>query len=155
MNGPKDDLTSRRLGVLANRLEDSLGPAVTVERDDSTVPGCLVRVTPTRDDALGLVWMDLWGEVILETAGGPGGRWELSRSDEDLDLLEDIIESVVAGRVIEVFGPARSRVTVTLSGGRRLSERGARALEGCVPMPFWTKWGRKVRYSPYTEDLTA
>jgi hypothetical protein len=61
---------------------------------------------------------------------------------------------VIAGRVVEVIGPSRSRVTVTLADGRTDTTSGATELSGCLPMPFWTKWGRKVRYTPYTDDTT-
>ncbi len=151
---PVEEPPSKRLRQLADRLERSLGEAAAIENDTSTVPGSLVRITPTRNDALGLVWIELRYGVVLETSGGPGGRWELSRSEEDIDFLEDIVESVIAGRVVEVFGPARSRVTVTLADGRTFSERGAVASEGCLPMPLWTKWGRKVHYAPYAVSHT-
>lgn len=138
----------------AARLERSLGGAVTVERRSPTDRSSLVTFTPTNCDALGLAWFEGVGQVTVWTAGGPGGRWELSASDEDLDLVEDIVQSVVEGRASEVVGPSRSRVTVTLSSGRELSASGAAGLSGFVPVPFWTRWGRKIRYRPYCEDLT-
>lgn len=61
-------------------------------------------------------------------------------------------DALVAGRVSEVFGPGRSRVTVTLADGTSQSELGLTAPAGCLPLPFWTRWGRRVHYTPYRAD---
>jgi hypothetical protein len=138
------------LAAFVDDLERSLGDAVTIDRSD--VPGDGVCLTPSRDAALAVGWMDFGDEIYLETLGGPGGRWELRRSPQDIEFLESIVRSVVEGRVTEVFGPSRSKVTVTLADGTRCWEQGADAGEGCLPMPFWTRWGRTVEYTPYLAD---
>jgi hypothetical protein len=155
MPDPQDTDPSARLERFAARLERALGGAVSVERSSPTDRASMVTFTPANPGALGVAWFEGVGQVTVWTAGGTGGRWELSASDRDLDLVEDIVQSVVEGRVSEVVGPSRSRVTVTLSSGRELSASGAAGLSGCVPLPFWTKWGRKTRYGPYSEDLTV
>jgi hypothetical protein len=144
------DTAAESLAALVDDLERSLGDAVTIDRSD--VPGDGVTLTPSRDTALAVGWMDFGDEVYLETLGGPGGRWELRRSTQDIELLESIVRSVVAGRVTEVFGPSRSKVTVTTADGMQYSERGSVAGEGCIPLPFWTRWGHKVEYTPYLGD---
>lgn len=146
---------SARLARLAAQIEEALGDSVNVERSNPIERTSLVKITPARDDALGVGWFEGLEQVIAWTDGGLGGRWELSTTEADLDLLEAIIQSVIAGRVSEVLGPGRSRVKVTLSDGRTLSETGHSAPGGCVPLPFWTKWGRKVRYAPYRKDLAG
>ncbi|MGB3053392.1 MAG: hypothetical protein WBB52_00955 [Acidimicrobiales bacterium] len=147
------DSAAESLTALADELEHSLGDAVTIDR--WAVPGDGVTLTPTRNTALAVGWMDFGDEVYLETLGGPGGRWELRRSRQDIEWLESIVRSVIAGRVTEVFGPSRSQVTVTTEDGKRYSERGAVAGDGCIPLPFWTRWGQKVKYTPYLEDTPA
>lgn len=141
------DPAADALAALVDDLERSLGDGATIERAD--VPADGVTLTPSRDSALAVGWMDFGDEIYLETLGGPGGRWELSRSSQDIELLEAIVRSVVAGRVTEVFGPSRSKVTVTTADGKQYSERGSVAGEGCIPLPFWTRWGHKVEYTPY------
>jgi hypothetical protein len=153
MSDPRDTDASGRLLRFAERLERALDDEVSVERSNPTDRASLVQFTPANRDALGVGWFEGVGQVTVWTAGGPGGQWELSASDEDLDLVEDIVLSVVAGRAMKVAGPGRSRVTLTLSSGRELPARGASPPAGCVPLPFWTKWGRKTRYGPYCENL--
>ena len=138
-----------RLEALANDLERSLGDAAVVEREVyDGLRGHVVTIRPRRSDAVTIWWADLDMEVILDLPG-TGGRWELGPSDSDLDLLEAIVRSVIDGRVSEVRGPARSRVTVTLGDGKSQTTSVGQAPVGCLPMPFWTRWGRKVQHSPY------
>ncbi len=81
-----------------------------------------------------------------------GRRWELGTTQQDLDMLEGIVRSVVAGRVEEVHAPGRSHVTVTLADGSRSSETG---YESCLPLPlpFWRRWSRRTIYSAYLPPL--
>jgi hypothetical protein len=83
-------------------------------------------------------------------AGHEGGWWELGRMDYDVDFIEDVVRSVIAGRAGETFAPRRSRVDVTLGDGTVVHETGR---DGCLsvlgPLVGWTRWGRQVRYLPY------
>lgn len=151
---PREGATSKGLSQFADDLELSLGRSAVVERcNDLVLRG--VTVTPTRVDALAFGWVEFGDEIVLETMGGPGGRWELGSTDDDLALLTDVAQSVIAGRVVKVFGHRRSRVTVTLANGQKLVEQGAYPPGGCLPIPLWTKWGRKVRYAPYSADVSG
>ncbi len=141
------DQIVRRLKSLADDLERDLGNEVRVERQRIFSGG--VTLTPTRDDALAVSWIDLGTELQVQTASGFGGRFELSRTERDVDFIEAIVRSVVAGRVVEVFAPRRSRVTITLADGTTEVETGYDGLTGCLPLPMWPRWGRTVRYSPY------
>lgn len=136
--------------MLANDLALELADAAEVKRESHDgLRGHCVTISPRRGDALGIWWADLDAEVILETTGGSGGRWELDRSLADFEFLESIVRSVVAGRVSGVGVPGRSRVTVILDDGTSLTSGRAEAPVGCLPLPFWTRWGHKVRYAPY------
>jgi hypothetical protein len=42
-----------------------------------------------------------------------------------------------------------SCVVVVLADGSRATETGYSSPTGCLPMPFWPRWSRTVRYLPY------
>ncbi|MEV0283935.1 MULTISPECIES: hypothetical protein [unclassified Kribbella] len=149
------DSISTRLTLFLDDLTSELGDAVsiTVENRDGWRA---VDLLPRRERALALSWTDFYqagdgspGDALQVEAGHQGGRWELGRDEDDLLFLFDLVRSVIAGRVIEVFGPARSRVEVTLSEGTRTVEIGALAPIGCLPVPGWIRLGRRVEYAPY------
>lgn len=141
------DQVGERLAALADRIAARFGDAVEVT---STGQFPLVSVRPAREGACGVSWIELSGEVILQVSDG--GRWELLRTTEDLELLERIVEGVVAGRVVEVLAPARSSVTVTLDDGSTQSSGVRQGLVGCLPLPGWRRWGRTVHYLPYAQQ---
>ncbi|BCJ50639.1 hypothetical protein Asp14428_21140 [Actinoplanes sp. NBRC 14428] len=128
---------------LAGRLAVELQGVADVEIGRSS-DGLTVRVTPRRAGALPIVWSELGDGIVLE-AGTLGGRWE----SVDLAFLRDVVGSVVAGRVTEVFAYRRSRVTVTMPDGSAESETGYDGLAACLPIPLWPRWSRTTRYLPY------
>ena len=147
-NGQVDPV-SRRLEALSAEMRARFGDAVVVHR---TGGGQCVEMTPRKEGALALYWFDTGVELQVETGGGLGGRWELGRSEGDAAYLEDIVRSVVAGQVEEVFGPGgRSRVTVTLADGVKDAETGFVGLAGCLPRPGWKRLGRHIQYQPWDE----
>ncbi len=149
MQTPGDvDGTTLRLKALSRAMRRSLGADATVEDDDAE-PWPSARLRPARKDALGVSWVDFGNEVVLSTDGGLGGQWELGRTDEDIDFLEDVVRSVVAGRVVEVHAGDRSRIEVTLSDGFLAVETGSVGLRGLLPKPGWRRWGRRIEYAPY------
>jgi hypothetical protein len=93
-------------------------------------------------------WADLGAEIVV-SVGDNGGRWELEREPEDVAFVEELVRAAIAGRLTEEVAPGRSRVEVTLSDGSSKAETGYTGLSGCLPMPFWTRWSRKVQYLPY------
>jgi hypothetical protein len=147
---PPPDEIEQRLAELETRLRDELADCAQIERSsfgDGRIS--MVSITPKSPSALGVSWMEMQDEIIL-TAGHEGGRWELGRSQRDVDFIEDVVWSVVAGRASEVFAPMRSHVRVTLVDGRVEEETG---YDGCLtivtPIPGWRRFGRKVQYSHY------
>lgn len=88
-----------------------------------TSPGISVDVVPRCDGARSVSWADFGSEIVVQV-GDLGGQWEIGGDDEDLAFLEDIVRSVIAGRVSEVFAVARSRVVVTLDDGSHEAETG-------------------------------
>jgi len=108
----------------------------------------VVRLEPTRESSCPLSWSELDDtELVLQVSAG--GRWELERTSDSVVFIEQVVMSVVAGRVEEVFGPGRSRIVVTFDDGTHENSTGGRAPTGCLPAPFWPRWGRRVRYEPY------
>ncbi len=90
-------------------------------------------------------------QFLIVTVGSVGGRWELSYSNDDVNLAKQIIAAVVAGDVTERSAFGRSRVTVILEDRTSRHETG---FDGCVsllvPQPGWTRWGRLTTYLPYS-----
>jgi hypothetical protein len=115
---PSDEI-AERLATLADDLEQQLGESATVQRADprrgDIRPG-QTTIMPRRADALSVTWLDFGNDMQVE-AGHHGGRWELSRDAAAVGFIEHVVRSVVAGRVVEVFGPRRSRVEVTFEDG--------------------------------------
>jgi hypothetical protein len=146
--GYRDDTVGRRLTAFADQVDRAIGDAADLRREQLFNGSWWL--TPTNPEAVGVTWTDFGGELILETFGGDGGRWELDRTDEDLRFLINVVEAVIAGRVVESFAWGRSRVTVTFEDGTIDSETGAAAPRGCLPLPFWTRWGEHRQYAPYT-----
>ncbi|MGW1341881.1 hypothetical protein ACWCOV_12605 [Kribbella sp. NPDC002412] len=149
------DPISTRLGSFLDDLRSELGDAASIAVEDRDGRRA-VDLLPRRERALAVSWTDFYlagdgspGDALQVEAGHQGGRWELGRDEDAALLLIDLVRSVIAGRVSEVFGPARSRVEVTLSDGTRKVEIGARAPVGCLPIPGWMRLGRRVNYAPY------
>jgi len=136
-----------RLAALADDLERTLGESAVVERQQRG--GQDVAVTPVRRGALGVSWFDTGDDLQVETGNGLGGRWELGRDDDDAAFLEDIVRSVVAGRVVEVSAGDRSRVEVTLTDGTVAAETGSVGFRSLLPKPGWKRSGGRVEYAPY------
>ncbi len=147
------DAVRQRLQALVSEMQARFGNAVTVRRvgghpDDAD--GLDVEMTPSTEGALALSWFDTGEYLQVKTGGGPAGRWEMERTDEDAAYLEDIVRSVVAGRVVEVLGSAnRSHITVTLSDGTEEVATGYAVGPGCLPRPGWKRKGRRVQYQPW------
>jgi hypothetical protein len=135
-----------RLCRFAEELGTRFGSIAEVDRSD----GLSVSLTPG-DGGLAVCWFDTGSELQVETLGGPGGRWELARTEVDAEFLEDVVRSVVAGRVEEVFGGSgRSRVLVTLTDGSTATETGYTGLRSLLPRPGWPRRGRRVKYGAYS-----
>ncbi|GEA87935.1 hypothetical protein [Cellulomonas cellasea] len=133
-----------RLSALCERLLTDLGPEV-FERDDDGVGFVL-----TPPEGACPVYLLAWGDALILGFGAGGCRWELERSDADLDLVEEVVGAAVQGRVREVFGPSRSEVTLWFADGTEHRTAQADALSGCLPVPRWRSRPDRLReYAPY------
>lgn len=133
-----------RLSALGDELIRRLGPE-TVQRDDD---GLGVSVEPG-PDACPVSWK-LWGQTLILGIGRGGCRWELELGSDDVTFIEGVVEAAVAGRVSEVFGLARSEVTVTLTDGTQERTSQATAPLGLPPILRWRrKDAQRVAYAPF------
>ena len=144
-SGYRHDSISRQLASLADQLERRLGTSAVVHRD--RICSGAWRLQPTNPKAVGVAWVDNGYELILETLGGDGGRWETGRHDEDVQLIRDVVDAAIAGRITETFMRGGSEVTVTLADGTRLAEAGG--LPGCLPRLLWPRKNTPRQYEPY------
>ena len=138
-----DDVVERDLVAL-----EAWGTAsADVHREEHAEEVIGVHFAPRNVDALPMTWL-LLGEhaVLLEAGAGPGGRWELPRTPDGVALLRQLVEGIVAGRVVETLGYKRSCVTVTMSDGTEVSETG---YTGWRPTPGWRRRGPTVKYAAY------
>ena len=87
----------------------------------------------------------------LLAVGRGGCRWELASTPEDVAFLRDVVDAALEGRVSEVFGPARSQVTVPLPDGRLVRTAQSRFPRGCLPVPRWRQTtSNRMDYTPYS-----
>lgn len=136
----------RRLRAILDGLAEACGGSFTIA--ESNEGGWwVVSVTPVRREALGFSWT-YRGDVIFEL-DTHGVRWELQATDGELDFVGAVVQSLAAGRVHAVFAPGRAEVTVTLPDGTRKTQHNGQAPVGCLPLPFWPRWGRRRDYRPY------
>jgi hypothetical protein len=143
---PTTDDSERSLR-LAQALAGELAGAAEVRIANIGIAS--VDVLPHRPGARSVSWTDFGSEIVIQV-GAFGGRFEIGADDEDFAFLEDVVRSVIAGRVTEVLAVARSRVVVTLADGSQAAETGSEGLAGCLPLPLWPKWPRKIQYLPYS-----
>ncbi|WP_407915594.1 hypothetical protein [Kitasatospora sp. NE20-6] len=147
--GTDGDPVRRRLNTLVGWLKQDLeGIAEIEQRDDGWFWDVVVR--PGRAGPLGFSWLYQGdsADIVLGVDAG-GVRWELGRSVEELDLMGAIIDALLTGDVTAVFAPGRCEVTVTLGDGSKEVQSSRDFPSGCLPLPGWSRWGRRVDYGPY------
>jgi hypothetical protein len=145
------DVVGSRLEAFADRVEAEYAATCTVARrmiSDDRIRS--VWIAPTNAQASQTGWLD-FGSYLQVSAGSgqAGGSWELDRTVENVGFVERVVTAVVQGRVTEVFGPSRSRVSVTFDDGTVWTETGYNAPWGFPPSPEWARHGRVLNYSPY------
>lgn len=132
-----------QLDVLLRDLVARFGPEIVRPGDWGGV------ALPQPAGACPVNWLPLGDEIILEVGRG-GCRWELASTPEDVAFLRDVVDAALDGRVSEVFGPARSCVTVTLADGRRVTTEQSTVPRGCLPVPRWRRsTSNRMDYAPY------
>lgn len=146
-----DDLVQGRLDAFALEVARECEGHATINRGELSGIRFL-DVEPTSTRALRFSWIEYGGDgdgALQLQAGHHGGRWELEATMEDVQFIEDVARAVIAGHVVETFGPKRSLVEVTLLNGEVVRETGYDAVRGLIPMPGWRRRGRRVVYAPY------
>ncbi|MCG6494096.1 hypothetical protein [Kitasatospora sp. A2-31] len=143
------DPLRRRLTTMVERLRQELdGVAEIEERDDGWFWDVSVR--PESAGPLGFSWLvpgDSADIVFAVEAGGVS--WELGRSVEQVDLMAAMVDALLAGRATAVFGRGRCEVTVTLADGTEQVQSNRDLPTGCLPLPGWSRRGRRIDYEPY------
>ncbi|WP_431681591.1 hypothetical protein [Kitasatospora sp. KL5] len=146
MTGTEFSEVDRRLRAVLDSLGETAAGSFTVR--ESGEDGCRqVAVEPRRRDALGFWWSHCGGIVLGVDVRGVS--WELQPTAEDLDFLAEVVRSVAAGRVRAVLAPGRAEVTVFLADGTCERRSSGQAPVGCLPLPLWPRWGRRLEYAAY------
>ncbi|WP_222272889.1 hypothetical protein [Modestobacter marinus] len=148
----QDDAISALLTGLEDRLRSELGHSARVERSEFLGgEGTSWAVHPVNPRSVPVQWWAFGDEIGLQTGRRyRGGRWELERTSEDVELVEAVVRAAIAGKVAETSAPARSCVEVTLEDGQVISETGYEGcLTGLLPLPGWRRWGKVVHFAPY------
>ncbi|MFJ9523766.1 hypothetical protein ACIRPK_36800 [Kitasatospora sp. NPDC101801] len=145
----------RRLETLVERLKRDLdGVAEIKQRDDGWFWDVVVR--PGYAGPLGFSWLCQGDSADIVFGVDAGGvRWELGRSVEELDLMETIIDALLRGDATAVFASGRCEMTITLGNGSKEVQSNRDFPSGCLPLPGWSRWGRRVDYEPYGPSADA
>jgi hypothetical protein len=77
---------------------------------------------------------------------------ELPRNLDAVKQIEDTVDAVVAGRVVQLFRWGRSSTVVTFSDGQGETSTWCRGLP--IPLPGWQRFARRVIYLPW-EPLSS
>jgi hypothetical protein len=142
--------TRTRLRQLLERMKDVFGSAIDVEDYDGD--WWLAWISPKRPGALGFGWIYRGdaddGEIIFQLDVG-GVRWELSRTQQSLEFMEQVVQALTNGTAYTIRAPHRARAVVTLPDGSQDKATTYTGLRGCLPLPFWTRWGHHTQHVPY------
>jgi hypothetical protein len=149
-DGAFDDDVADRLDTLWAAFGGEL--ADVAEVGSKLDHGALLRwLEPTTPNAAAVCVADFGTELGLVIGHrGEGGRWELKRNVRQVDFVEDVARSVVAGRVVETIVPGRSTMTVTLADGTTAREIAMLSLRGLLPGARWSRSRRTIDYAPYS-----
>lgn len=132
---------NRALQEVASYVRDLVGDSATL-----TVTPCEVspdlRVVP-HNPRSAPVSVTAFGELVVQVGRGEGGLWELEL--DDVETAQRLIAAAYAGRVVERFALARSKVIVTFEDGEVWRETGLGCLSVLLPLPYW----KRVHYEPY------
>lgn len=141
-----------------DRLEDELraraGALASIERhggwDDDEVDSIDIR--PRNRRACDLVVL-LAADRLRVYVGRRGNVWELDADDPAAieDALE-IVEAVVAGRVVIRSGISRSRMTLTLADDTTIQDTVVTLPSLLVPQFGWTRWGPVDHPAAYGDE---
>lgn len=63
--------------------------------------------------------------------------------------MEQVVQALINGTVRSIRAPHRARAVVTLPDGSQDKATTNTGLRGCLPLPFWTRWGQRTQHVPY------
>jgi len=108
------DPVGRRLRSMGDRYRGHLADVAAVAVDEGG--GSL---EPARDGAVAVSWADLGDRLVVQVhAPGGGGRFDTpGRTTEDADLVEALVDAVVAGRASGLTARHHARVELRLASG--------------------------------------
>lgn len=153
--GADDELSDEQRDAVRARIEllvEEIAAATGATIDRGVVADIPYLSLEPRNDRAASLWIG-FDYFLLVQAGHIGGSWELGYGEEDARLAEQIIGAVADGRASEVHALWRSRFEVVLDDGEVMTETG---YDGCLavllPLPYWTRWGRRVYYEAYCAE---
>jgi hypothetical protein len=133
------------LQELAEHYARRLGPAAIV--DHVYGQGIRVRLRPTHPDAVEVGWSDVGGELGI--AVSEHGWRRVARRPLDVELIRVLCDAAVAGHGYQVTAPGRVAVTLTPTDGPAIRLIARTGWVGLVPLPAWTRLGRRTPYAAY------
>jgi hypothetical protein len=152
---PNDDRAQilQAVDSLEQYVRELAGVTASYERTSYSGGLSTLSVTPLNDKARPL---NVVGQQWLQVeAGDHGGCWELDYTDEGIERARELIEAVIAGRVVELMSLARSEVRATLASGEQVRETGYGTGLGWLPLLGWRNRARVVAYEPYRAPIMS
>lgn len=80
---------------------------------------------------------------------GEHGWRRIARRPLDVELIRVLCDAVIAGHGYKTVAPGRALVTLTPADGPVIRLISRTGWAGLVPLPSWTRWGRRTPYAPY------
>jgi hypothetical protein len=109
--------------------------------------GIRIRLRPTRPGAVEVGWSDVGGTI--EVVVGEHAWRRVGRRPLDVELVRAICEAAIAGHGYEVAAPGRALVALNPADGPPIRLIARTGWAGLVPLPAWTRWGRRTPYAAY------
>jgi hypothetical protein len=143
---PTDDEVATRLATLVARMQGCYGDSAVTREPLERIAGVRTRISPPNAASCHVTWIEMSdSELILTVA--VMGRWELPRNLDGVKQIEDTVEAVAAGRVVQLFRWGRDSTVVTFSDGHSEISTWYRGLP--IPLPGWQRFARRVNYLPW------
>lgn len=120
------------------------------EHDDRalvTVDGDEVVLRPRHGDGIVVGWDDYSENLVAVEIGSH--HFTLHRHRDQVDYLRDIVDAAIAGRIVELRGPGRSRLLIPRRDGTTARETGYSILLVLVPIPGWHRRAHRTTFAPY------
>jgi hypothetical protein len=109
--------------------------------------GISIRLRPTHPGAVEVGWSDVGGEI--EVVVGAHSWRRVGRRPLDVEVIRVLCDAVTAGHGHETAAPGRVLVTLTPPDGPAIRLFSRTGWAGLVPLPGWTRWGRRTPYAAY------